>query len=121
MNVTTIDLNGTHLRLYMAERPAEWKTGLIGKDLGRVDGMLFRFPHDVLFPFHLKGLSTPILVSFFAGNGGFIGLNYLEPPTKTCHPERHYRYALELIGEHATIDGALKLVEPLAAGLGACL
>lgn len=118
MNRTTIDLGGRRLTVYNARRPADWRVGLQGRNLVGVDGMLFTFPHDVELSFSPKGLKVPVLIAWFARNGGFIDVNYLAPGDRPCHPPRHYRYALELVGKHATPEGALDLVEPLAGGLG---
>lgn len=121
MNRTTIDLGGRRLTVYNARKPDDWRTGLQGRQLADVDGMLFTFPHDVDFAFHLKGLKSPVLIAWFARNGGFIDLNYLHPGARVCRPPRHYRYALELVGRHATPEGAWELLGPLAGGLGKLL
>lgn len=120
MKKTTIDLGGQYLTVLVARTPLEWRAGLLGQRLADVDGMLFWFPHDVDLSFHMKGMSTPVLVAYFAGNGAFIDLNYMKPGMSACPPPRHYRYALELVGRHATVGGAFDLLEPLAGGLG-CL
>lgn len=121
MNKTTIDLGGRRLTVYVARKPQDWRVGLQGQGLGGVDGMLFQFPHDVELSFHSKALKTPVLVAFFAGNGGFIDVNFLVPGSRAVRPVRPYRYALELVGEHASTDGAFDLIEPLADGLGCLL
>lgn len=118
MNKTTISLGGRELTVYVASKPADWRVGLQGCRLADVDGMLFRFPHDVEFAFSAKNVGTPILLAWFAGNGKLIDLGYLTPKSRPCRPPRSYRYALELVGSHATPAGALDLIEPLAGGLG---
>jgi uncharacterized membrane protein (UPF0127 family) len=121
VNRTTIDLGGRQLTVYIARKPADWRVGLQNRNMSGVDGMLFVFPHDVELAFDPKGVRVPVLIAFFAGNGGFIDLNYLTPGSGPCRAPRHYRYALELVGKYATPDGAFDLVQPLADGLGALL
>lgn len=118
MKRSTIVLGGQQFTVYVATKPAEWRAGLQGQRLGDVDGMLFRFPHDVEFAFSPKGVASPILIAWFAGNGGYIDVGFLAPRSRPCRPPRPYRYALELVGVHATPAGAHDLVEPLAGGLG---
>lgn len=121
MNRTIIELGGRHLTVFVARKPNDWRVGLQGRNMLGLDGMLFAFPHDVEFAFHPKGVKVPVLIAFFAGNGGFIDLNYLARGSGPCQPARSYRYALELVGRHATPRGAFDLVEPLAGGLGRLL
>jgi uncharacterized membrane protein (UPF0127 family) len=117
MDTTTISVGDRPLRAYVATTPREWRQGLSGRDLADVDGMLFRFGSDVHLAFAMSGMSVPILIAFFAADGAFISVTWLAVDARPYRPDQPYRYALELVGYHATTDGALALLPALCAGI----
>jgi uncharacterized membrane protein (UPF0127 family) len=118
VNKTTIALGERHLKLYLARSPKEWRVGLSACDLSDVDGMFFTFPTDVHLAFHMGGCRQPVLIAFFTASGRLVDVNYMTVGSRPVLPDRPYRYALELIGEHATPAGAFDLLESLVGGIG---
>jgi uncharacterized membrane protein (UPF0127 family) len=117
MDTTALTLGTQNLNLYLADTPRDWRQGLAGADLDGVDGMLFRFSSDVHLAFHMDGVDRPILIAFFTSNGDFVDLTYLGLDAQSYRPDRPYRYALELVGEHAHEPGAFSLLPALVAGI----
>lgn len=117
MHIATVRIGDRPLQAYVATTPREWRQGLGGRDLAGVDGMLFEFGSDVHLSFGMSGMSVPILIAFFAEDGAFMGLTWLAPDAQPYRPDRPYRYALELVGHHATADGAIALLPELFAGI----
>lgn len=117
MDTTTISVGDQSLRAYLATTPRQWRQGLLGQDLADVDGMLFAFGSDVHLAFGMAGMSVPILIAFFAADGTFVDLTWLAINAESYRPDRPYRYALELVGHHATTAGAVALLPALAAGI----
>jgi uncharacterized membrane protein (UPF0127 family) len=116
MRTIALPLGGQELQVYLATDPLQWGQGLVGQSLD-VDGMLFRFSSDVRWPFHMAGMATPILVAYFNAAGQLTEIAYLAVGAAPHTPAGSYRYALELIGDHATADGAIDLLPDLFAGL----
>lgn len=119
MNLATVELRlGDHdLNVYVASSPPQWNQGLVGQSLTDVDGMLFCFPTDVQWPFHMTGMTTPILVTYFTAAGQLTELVYLAVGATPHTPAGPYRYVLELVGDYATADGAIKLLPHCLDGL----
>jgi uncharacterized membrane protein (UPF0127 family) len=105
------------LKVHWATSPREWREGLLGQSLAGADGMLFTFTADVRYAFHMAGMHTPVLLSFFAADGAFQDLAFRSVGASSYAPDRPYRHALELVGRHASIDGALDLLPGLLAGI----
>jgi uncharacterized membrane protein (UPF0127 family) len=108
---TSLKIGDQKLTVYRATNPREWQQGLLGHSLAEVDGMLFTFSADVRHPFHMRGMPVPVLLCFFSDDGTFLELAYLNVGAEP------YRHALELVGHHATIDGAIELLDHVHEGL----
>jgi uncharacterized membrane protein (UPF0127 family) len=117
MIITALAVGDTDLKVYWATTPREWREGLLGQNLTDADGMLFTFSTDVRYAFHMSGMATPVLLSFFAADGTFQDLAFRAVGSGSFAPDRPYRHALELVGRHASIDGALDLLPGLLAGI----
>jgi uncharacterized membrane protein (UPF0127 family) len=114
---TALAVGDADLKVYWATSPREWREGLLGQSITDADGMLFTFSTDVRYAFHMSGMTTPVLLSFFAEDGTFQDLAFRSVGSSSYAPERPYRHALELVGCHASIDGALDLLPGLLAGI----
>jgi uncharacterized membrane protein (UPF0127 family) len=114
---TALAVGDTDLKVYWATSPREWREGLLGQSITDADGMLFTFSTDVRYAFHMSGMVTPVLLSFFDCDGVFQDLAFRSVGSGSYAPERPYRHALELVGSHASIDGALDLLPGLLAGI----
>jgi uncharacterized membrane protein (UPF0127 family) len=119
MRLTTITLTvgDQKLTVYHATKVREWQQGLLGHNLRDVDGMLFTFSGDVRNQFHMRGMCIPVLLAFFDSAGNFIDLSFRPVGAEPYEPGQRYRYALELVGRHADVDGAVDLLPGLFAGI----
>jgi uncharacterized membrane protein (UPF0127 family) len=86
------------LRVEVADEPAEWERGLMGRaSLGEDEGMLFVFPSDVGYPFWMQNTPLPLSIAFIAADGRMVDLQDMEPLSTDLHfPAANYRYALEV-------------------------
>lgn len=105
------------LTVYHATGVRDWRQGLLGRNLADVDGMLFSFGGEVRNAFHMRGMSVPILLAFFSSDGAFIDLSFRTAGAEPYQPSRSYRHALELVGRHATVDGAVAVLPGLFNGI----
>lgn len=109
---------GDHkLTVYHATHLRDWQQGLLGRNLRDVDGMLFTFGGEVRNAFHMRGMCIPVLLAFFAGDGTFLDLAFRPVGAEPYQPTQCYRYALELIGRHADVDGAVELLPGIFEGI----
>lgn len=115
LRTSTVTIGETPLQVYVAETSDDWRQGLVGRNLNAIDGMLFRFASDTQFSFQMAGMSTPVLVAFYAATGALVDLTYLGLQAQPYRPTGRYRYALELVGQHPA--GALDILPDLYAGL----
>lgn len=112
-----LTFGGQDLNLYLADTPRAWRQGLADHELDGIDGMFFQFPADVHHAFHMEGVPTPLLIAFFTHDGDFADVAWLNPDSPPYTPPQPYRYVLELVGDHATEDGAMALLPTLVAGI----
>jgi uncharacterized membrane protein (UPF0127 family) len=117
MELVPLTVGTRELTLYRADNPRAWRQGLVGCDLAGVDGMLFTVAGDVQYPFHMNGMTQPVLASFFTAAGDYVDLAYLEVDSSPFQPVRPYRYALELVGAYATTGAAVLLLPALLEGI----
>lgn len=115
--ITTLKAGDRNLKVYWADTPNDWRQGLSGRDLTGVDGMCFAFGRPVQVAFHMQGMTVPILIAFFDGDGGFVDATWLDTDAKAFHPLYPYVYALELVGDHASNAGVMALLPALTAGI----
>jgi len=96
----TITDAGVSEKIYveLATTQAEWENGLMNRTSMPEDhGMLFVFPDDVSFAFHMKNTKIPLTIAFLDASGKILELkdgipNDLTPIT----PKAPYRRALEV-------------------------
>ncbi len=86
----------------LADTPEQHQRGLMGRtDLGRYDGMLFRFSDDTTGSFYMKDTLLPLSIAWFTDEGAFVSAADMEPcPVDVGCPTygaaAPYRYALEV-------------------------
>jgi uncharacterized membrane protein (UPF0127 family) len=117
MRTTPLRCGSHDLQVYRADTPVDWRQGLAGRDLTETDGMLFTFESDVHLAFHMGGVPIPILIAFFAGDGTLVDVTWMGINAQPYRPNRPYRYALELVGHHATEAGTFALLPALMDGI----
>ena len=86
-----------------ADTGVQHSTGLMGvTDLGRYDGMIFRYDEDVSHGFWMKGTPLPLSIAWFDGSGSFVSATDMTPCVDQADrcpsypPGGPYRTALEV-------------------------
>jgi uncharacterized membrane protein (UPF0127 family) len=99
-------VDGSCVRLVLADTPAERTDGLRGvDDLGPYAGMLFVEDGDSTGAFTMAGVDRPLAVTWFAGDGSRLDWARMaacpdrgEADCPVYRSDRAYRYALETPG-----------------------
>jgi uncharacterized membrane protein (UPF0127 family) len=104
----------THLRVEIADTPAERARGLMGRaSLGTDEGMAFLFDSPTTAPFWMKDTRIPLSIAFWDANRRIVAILDMEPcrrdPCPTYAPAVPYVGAVEanqgFFREHAVRVG----------------
>jgi uncharacterized protein len=100
------------VHLELAQTPAEWETGLMGRQALPADsGMLFVFPDGETVGFWMKDTPLPLSIAFIDASGTVLSVQDMQPfSTDTHNSPAPYHYALEVpqgyFGAHGIAAGA---------------
>jgi uncharacterized membrane protein (UPF0127 family) len=112
---TNLLLDRVSFRPELATSSEERSLGLMNRRKAPRDGMLFVFPNDTSGGFWMKNTLVPLTIVFFNRNGERVRRLSMKPcradPCPIYHPNRRYRFALEL---PASDKRVANLLGPLA-------
>lgn len=96
----TLRLDGVTFRPELALNSDTRATGLMRRARAPEDGMLFAFPEPTNGPFWMKNTRVPLRIVFYDVHGVRVRELRMQPcrrdPCPLYHPNRRYRFALEL-------------------------
>lgn len=98
------------LHVLEASTPEQRRLGLMFRYRSELqhDGMLFRYPSDVIAAFHMENTYMPLRIYWFDVEGACVGSADLEAmSSKQVEAPRPFRYALEIPLDNAGVMGAL--------------
>lgn len=97
---TRLLLDRVSFRPQLAMSSEERSLGLMHRTKAPRDGMLFVFPNDTTGGFWMKNTLVPLTIVFFNRDGLRVRKLSMKPcradPCPIYHPNRRYRFALEL-------------------------
>lgn len=98
--IVRLQLAGKTLWLALANQPDRWRQGLGNvRNLGGLDGMLFRFPEETRGKLSNKGSLIPLEIAFFSKDGLLITVQTMslceKDPCPLYGPDLAFMYALE--------------------------
>ncbi len=109
----TIRVDGTPVRVEVADSPEERRQGLMFREtLPADEGMLFVFEHEQVLSFWMKDTTIPLSIAFVSRDGEIVAIQDMEPlDERTFHrSSRPALYALEMnqgwFGQHEVAAGA---------------
>ena len=108
---TTLRVGGHEVRAEVADREAERRQGLMGRDsLPEDHGMLFVYPEQRTLSFWMRNTRIPLDIAFIDQRGTIVDIQTMEPQTEELHRSREpAMYALEMaagwFGEHGVEVG----------------
>ncbi|HEV7214331.1 MAG TPA: DUF192 domain-containing protein [Chloroflexota bacterium] len=104
------------VRVELAQTPAQWQQGLMGRPTLPPDsGMLFVFPAGTTIGFWMKDTPAPLSIAFLDDTGSVLGVQDMQPYSTDVHaPPAPYHYALEVPQGFFAVHG-------IAAGASAAI
>ena len=86
------------VRVELAQTPAEWEHGLMGRPVLPPDsGMLFVFPNGSTIGFWMKDTPSPLSIAFIDAVGGVLSVQDMQSFSTDIHMSpAPYQYALEV-------------------------
>lgn len=95
---TTLRVGGHEVRAEVADREAERRQGLMGRDsLPKDHGMLFVYPEQRTLSFWMRNTRIPLDIAFIDQRGTIVDIQTMEPQTEELHRSREpAMYALEM-------------------------
>lgn len=100
----------------LAQTPAEWEKGLMGRSSLPADsGMLFVFPDGETVGFWMKDTPLPLSIAFIDASGRVLSVQDMQPFTTDTHnAPAPYHYALEVpqgyFSAHGIAVGAMAIL-----------
>lgn len=95
---TTLRVGGVRVRAEVADREAERRRGLMGRDsLPEDHGMLFVYPEQRILSFWMRNTRIPLDIAFIDQRGTIVDVQTMAPHTEEMHRSREpAMYALEM-------------------------
>lgn len=98
VRTTTLRVGGHAVRAEVADREAQRRRGLMGRDsLPEDHGMLFVYPEQRTLSFWMRNTRIPLDIAFVDQRGAIVDIQTMEPQSEEMHRSREpAMYALEM-------------------------